>query len=131
MITNDGYAEYHAGGGMHVTLSPTDLHNLAIAVGPDFRRGLSSVLPSGNVDIAPTLLWLMGIKPSHQLDGRILSEALTGDVPHSPTPKASRRTARNEFPDGRWEQYLEFTEVGGVRYLDEGNGRWIPKAAAK
>ena len=38
-IINDGYTEYRAGGGMHVSLSPTDLHNTAVAAGPDFRRG--------------------------------------------------------------------------------------------
>jgi len=62
---------------MHVTLSPTDLHNKAVAAGPDFRRGVNSPLPSGNVDIVPTLLWLMGIKPPEPLAGRVLSEALT------------------------------------------------------
>jgi len=125
-VFNDGYTEYKAGGGMHVTLSPTDLHNTAVAVGPDFRRGVISPLPSGNVDIVPTLLWLMGIQPPEPLDGRVLSEALLGDAPPLRGVELGRRDARKEFPGGNWEQYLRFTEINGVRYLEEGNGHWSP-----
>jgi arylsulfatase A-like enzyme len=123
-VINDGYSEYHPGDGMHVTLSPTDLHNTAVAAGPDFRRGVLSPLPSGNVDVAPTFLWLMGLQPPEPLDGRVLSEALTVDGPPLRGVELGRRDARNELEQGSWEQYLKFTEVNGVRYLEEGNGRW-------
>lgn len=126
-MINDGYNEYHAGGGMHVTLCPTDLHNLAIAAGPDFRRGVASPLPSGNVDIVPTLLWLMKLTPPQSLDGRVLTEALVVDGPALRGVELKRSDAQKEFPHGQWQQYLKFTEVNGVRYLDEGNGRWTPK----
>jgi arylsulfatase A-like enzyme len=128
---NDGYKEYQSGGGMHVTLSPTDLHNMAIASGPDFRRGVASPLPSGNVDIVPTLLWLMAIKPPVPLDGRVLSEALVGDAPPLRGIEIGRREAKREFKDANWEQYLKFTEVNGVRYLEEGNGRLTPHSVAE
>ncbi len=61
--------------GMHGSFSPIDVHNTLIASGPDFREGLRSVLPSGNVDLAPTLAAVLKIdlgKP----DGRVLREAL-------------------------------------------------------
>ncbi|HEU5071588.1 MAG TPA: hypothetical protein VFV96_14385 [Verrucomicrobiae bacterium] len=35
--------------------------------------------------------------------------------------------ARSELPGGIWEQHLTFTELNGVRYLEEGNGRWHPR----
>jgi len=127
-VVNDGYSAYHAGGGMHVTLSPTDLHNTAVAAGPDFRRGFTSPLPSGNIDIVPTLAYLMGIKPSLPFDGRVLSEALVGAVPPFGKVEPGRREAKSELSGGTWEQYLKFTEVNGVRYLEEGNGHWIPTA---
>jgi hypothetical protein len=130
-IFNDGYMEYQSDGGMHVTLSPTDLHNTAVAAGPDFRRGVMSSLPSGNVDIVPTLLWLMGIKPPERLDGRVLSEALISDGPPLRGFEPGRWDARRELANGVWEQYLKFTEVNGVRYLEEGNGRWLPQSAAQ
>ncbi len=130
-VSNDGYSEYSAGGGMHVTLSPTDLHNLAVASGPDFRRGAVDSLPSGNIDIAPTLLWLMGVKPGQPLDGRVLHEALlAGDQPFNGA-KPGRIDARAELSDGVWEQHITFSELGAVRYLEEGNGRWQPLAVAR
>ena len=125
-MINDGYKEYQPGCGMHVTLSPTDLHNTAVAAGPDFRRGMNSTLPSGHVDIVPTLLWLMGITPPQPLDGRVLSEALTVGAPPLTGANNFRRDTRQQFGNGVWEQYLKFTEVNGVRYLDEGNGIWQP-----
>jgi arylsulfatase A-like enzyme len=129
LVFNDGYSEYDAGCGMHVTLCPTDLHNTAVACGPDFRRGLADPLPSGNVDIAPTLLWLMGVPPPKRLDGRVLSEALLVEGPAIGKKSSGRREARVGFEDGAWGQYLNFTELNGVRYLDEGNGNWIPASA--
>ena len=40
---------------MHGSFSPLDVHNTLIAFGPDFREGLKDPLPSGNVDVAPTI----------------------------------------------------------------------------
>src|SRR5947208_5163678 len=68
---------YGPGQGLHVSLSPFDMHNMLVAAGPDFRSGVTTVLPSGNVDIAPTVLCILGIKPPQPMDGRVLSEALT------------------------------------------------------
>jgi arylsulfatase A-like enzyme len=127
-VINDGYTNYHAGGGMHVTLSPTDLHNTAVAAGPDFRRGFVSPLPSGNIDIVPTFAYLMGLKLPVPLDGRVLHEALTGGAPSKPELKPGRREVKAVLVGGTWEEYLKFTEVNGVRYLEEGNGRWEPLA---
>ncbi len=63
--------------GMHGSFSPIDVHNLLLASGPDFHKGLRSELPSGNVDLAPTLAAVLGVKLGSP-DGRILREALEG-----------------------------------------------------
>ena len=61
--------------GMHGTFSPRDVHTTLIAAGPHFRRGFHDTLPSGNVDLAPTVARLFGLKlPA--AEGRILEEAL-------------------------------------------------------
>src|SRR5438094_10566789 len=70
-----------AGKGTHATLSRFDMHNTLIAAGPDFRRGEADDLPSGNVDLAPTILRILGITSLRQLDGRILTEAMTDSDP--------------------------------------------------
>lgn len=61
--------------GMHGSFSPVDVHNTLIASGPDFREGLRSTLPSGNVDLAPTLAAILKLDPGKP-DGRVLREAL-------------------------------------------------------
>ncbi len=107
---------------MHVTLSRFDMQNTLIAAGPDFRRGFADELPTGNVDVAPTILWILGITPPQPLDGRVLTEALTIDGPRVGTPKTTHLEAKNPHGEFIWRQYLKRTELNGVVYLDEGNG---------
>jgi predicted AlkP superfamily pyrophosphatase or phosphodiesterase len=61
--------------GMHGTFSPIDVHNVLIAAGPDFKSGLQDSLPSGNVDVAPTIAQILGVSLPGA-DGRALLEAL-------------------------------------------------------
>lgn len=61
--------------GMHGTFSPRDVHTTLFAAGPHFRRGFHDTLPTGNVDVAPTVARLFGLRlPA--ADGRVLEEAL-------------------------------------------------------
>jgi len=108
--------------GTHVTTSRHDLHNTLIAAGPDFRAGLVSQTPSGNVDVAPTILHILGVKPPQPMDGRVLTEALTIDGPVVGTPTTTVLQATNRIGNVVWRQYLKRTELNGVVYLDEGNG---------
>jgi len=121
LITTDR-SSYTPGQGAHVSLSRYDMHNTLVAAGPDFRSGITNSLPSGNVDIAPTILHLLGIKPPTPMDGRVLTEALT--IAGASTPAAKTRHLEVRAPAGKttWHQYLNITEVNGVAYFDEGNG---------
>jgi hypothetical protein len=110
------------GEGMHVSLSRFDLHNTLIAAGPDFRAGIVDPLPSGNVDLAPTILWILGVAAPDQLDGRVLSEALTFEGPALSAFEPTRLTADCAHDKFFWHQYLNVMQVNGVVYLDEGNG---------
>jgi arylsulfatase A-like enzyme len=65
-----------AGEGTHATLSPHDVHNTLVASGPDFRHKVTDQLPSGNLDIAPTILPILHLVPQVEMDGRRLKEAL-------------------------------------------------------
>jgi len=121
LVFYDG-SDRKAGEGMHVTLSRFDMHNTLIAAGPDFRRGFADDLPTGNVDLAPTILWILGIPPPHRMDGRVLTEALTIDGPRVGTPKTTRIEAKNVQEKFIWRQYLKRTALNGVVYLDEANG---------
>jgi predicted AlkP superfamily pyrophosphatase or phosphodiesterase len=114
-----------AGKGTHATLSRFDMHNTLIAAGPDFRRGEMVDLPSGNVDLAPTILRILEITPPQQLDGRILSEAMINiDMP-ALKPENKTIEATRDFSSGRWRQSLQISRVGSTLYLDEGNGAFV------
>jgi hypothetical protein len=118
-----------AGHGTHATLSRYDMHNMLIAAGPDFKRGVSSELPSGNVDLAPTVAKILGIG-APPMDGRVLSEAMIRS--EGSTLKAETNTieAENGLPAGKWHQYLKVSHVGSTFYLDEGNGGFVPTKPA-
>ncbi len=126
LIYEDGTGR-GSGHGTHATLSPTDMHNTCIASGPDFRAGVTNTVASGNVDIAPTVLWLLGVQPPDPMDGRVLSEALAPATAPPPRIEQRKIEAHTDVPEGEWSQYLSFTEVNGVRYLDEGNGQFTPE----
>src|SRR5881396_1036718 len=119
-----------AGKGTHATLSRFDMHNMLIGAGPNFRRGEVDDLPTGNIDVTPTILQILGIKASVQMDGRILSEAMTKiDVP-ALKPETKTVEATKDFPSGGWRQSLQISRVGSTVYLDEGNGAFSPKQGA-
>jgi arylsulfatase A-like enzyme len=113
-----------AGKGTHATLSRFDMHNTLIAAGPDFRRGELDDLPSGNVDLAPTILQILGIKAPIKMDGRILAEAMSNADPAIAGLKPETKTieAAKDFRSGMWRQTLKISRVGSTIYLDEANG---------
>lgn len=115
-----------AGQGTHATLSPFDMHNTLVAAGPDFRRGENDEMPSGNVDLAPTILNILGITPAQKMDGRVLSEALIKIDKQAPKPKTDTIETTKKFPSGTWRQTLKTSRVGSTIYLDEGNGGFTP-----
>lgn len=115
-------AEGTKGKGSHASLSPFDMNNTLVAAGPDFKKGMIDELPTGNIDLAPTVLWILGVKPSHPLSGRVLHEALGTSRETVPAVKERRIEASSDVGLFRWEQYLKFSEVGDAVYFDEGNG---------
>ncbi|PYJ53078.1 MAG: hypothetical protein DME82_14895, partial [Verrucomicrobia bacterium] len=118
-----------AGKGTHATLSRFDMHNTLIAAGPHFRHRYVDDLPSGNVDLAPTILRILGIAPSQPAsggDGRILSEAMVNKDAVVLKPEIRKIEATKDFSAGTWRQSLQISRVGSTEYLNEGNGRFVP-----
>jgi predicted AlkP superfamily pyrophosphatase or phosphodiesterase len=125
MVLSD-YGDYGPGGGMHGSLSPYDMHNTCVAAGPDFKKGIQDYLPTGNVDIAPTILWLLGVESAEQRSGRVLREALSSTPTSTVSFEPRHLEATYRGPDFVWNQYLNYSEVDGVLYFDEGNGSSTP-----
>ena len=124
LICSD-YDKYGPGRGMHGSLSPFDMHNIGFAAGPDFRQGLQDDLPTGNVDIAPTILWLLGVEPPRPLSGRVLTEALAQASASAPLRESHELDATYHGDGFAWRQYLKYSQVRDVLYLDEGNGEQV------
>jgi predicted AlkP superfamily pyrophosphatase or phosphodiesterase len=122
----DGDWQRAAGKGTHATLSRFDMHNTLIAAGPDFQKGLTSDLPSGNVDLAPTILQILRITNAPRMDGRVLSEAMTRVDKQELKPETETKESVKKFSSGTWRQNLKMSRVGSTIYLDEGNGAFLP-----
>ena len=112
------------GKGSHASLSRFDMNNTLVASGPDFKKGFLSEIPSGNIDVAPTILWLLGVQAPApaSFDGRVLHEAILGSKEFVPKPVTRMIEAKRDIGYFRWRQYLKISEVGSSVYFDEGNG---------
>jgi arylsulfatase A-like enzyme len=112
-----------AGQGSHVTLSEFDVHNTLIAAGPDFQEHTTTTLPSSNVDIAPTVLHILGLEPPQNFDGRVLLEGMEEKADRRESLSKTMQATR-KFPNGEWQQHLSVSLVGETVYIDEGNGNF-------
>ena len=124
-LIHDGARKF--GLGMHGSLSPFDQTNTLIAAGPDLLSGVRNELPSGNIDIAPTVLWLLGIRPPAPLDGRVLFEAIRDRQPEAAKPEEKRLEAARDLGPIRWTQYLRTVTYKNAIYFLEGNGAQVEK----
>jgi len=113
------------GKGTHATLSRFDLRNTLIAAGPDFRAGVRSDVPSRNLDVAPTIAFILGLQPERPFDGRVLSEAFAGGDGKAPAFQTRELVAERALTGGKWRQYLKITEADGAVCIDEGNGGFL------
>jgi arylsulfatase A-like enzyme len=109
------------GQGSHVTLSEFDVHNTLIAAGPDFQEHTTTSLPSSNVDLAPTVLHLLGLEPKQKFDGRVLLEGMEEKAGRIESLNKTMQATR-KFPNGEWQQHLRVSLVGETVYIDSGNG---------
>jgi hypothetical protein len=86
------------------------------AMGPDFQAGMVSHTASGNADLAPTLLWILGIDAPKCTSGRILAEALTIPAPEPPKEEIVKIAAPAE---NGTSFFLRGTRAGSTLYVDE------------
>ena len=110
-----------AGCGTHASLSRFDVRNTLVAAGPDIRAGFVDELPTANIDVAPTILRILGLTPNEPLDGRVLTEALAGAGAAAAQPETKIVEAKATVGGKEWRSYLKFTQLGDHTYLDEGN----------
>ena len=118
-VNKAGYKGTTTQGGVagHGTSSVYDVHNTLIAFGPDFRERTVSSVPTGNVDLAPTLLHLLGLQAPPTMTGRVINEALRNG-PSPASVKIDRVVETVRTPDRSYELSAHISVVGRHRYLD-------------
>ena len=105
------------GQGQHGSLSRHELRNTGLAGGPSFKQETIVETPTGNIDLAPTILHLLGLDAeASAMDGRVLTEALKRG---SPVPTPDRQIHKAERPG--FGQELQVSAVGKTQYVDWGN----------
>ena len=105
-------------GANHGGIGAWTVRNTMLAWGPDFKRGAVIRTPSANVDVAPTILWLLGQRDkAAALQGRPLLEALV-DGPDEEQVAMETRTL--PVANGSYRAVLQVSDVAGRRYIDKG-----------
>jgi hypothetical protein len=100
----------------HGSLSPWNVRNTLFAWGAGFKRATTVPAASGNVDVAPTILALLGLDAAG-LDGRVLAESLSG----GPDPEQVIEETRVHMARANgYRAAIQVTEVEGRRYIDKG-----------
>ncbi len=113
-------SHYPAGGGTHGGLHPIELATWFAVGGDAFLSGRVSALPTGIVDVLPTVLHLLGLEAPRWVQGRVLREALAAHA-GAPRPVATERVVSAETRAGP-RAHLSLSTVAGTTYL---NRAWV------
>jgi hypothetical protein len=80
---------------------------------------LISDVPCSIIDLAPTILHLLDIKPPGEMQGRLLYELLAdGPPPHALAISTIQEAGEAQTEAGPRQQLVQFSTVGGYHYLD-------------
>lgn len=103
----------------HGSGSPYAINNCLVAWGKGVKQGVISKAPCGIIDVAPTVLHLLGIKAPAGMDGRVLYEILEGGPPpEALTASHEAREVSYQTAAGPRHQLAVYSSLNGVRYLD-------------
>jgi predicted AlkP superfamily pyrophosphatase or phosphodiesterase len=109
------------GGGNHGSISPYEINSVLVATGPHFKQGTTTIIPSGNVDLLPSILHLLGLTPPEAVDGRVLYEALeNGPNPEEIFVETQVHEAVDRTRNTAFKQRVQISKVDQTVYLDKG-----------
>lgn len=103
----------------HGSLSPYEVHIALLASGPSFKKIYESNLPTSNVDLVPTILYLHKLAIPASMNGRIFYELLNEkNAPKQPKVKVEKISTKANYEGGTYELTLQQSVLGKYRYLD-------------
>jgi arylsulfatase A-like enzyme len=104
----------------HGTTSPYEMQINMIAFGPDFKNGVISNVPTGNIDIAPTVLNMLGLPAAEEMEGRAIKEiTVEGPAPDSVEFYLDRYESSGVEWNPFYRMILYKARVGDTEYLRE------------
>ena len=110
-----------AGQGQHGSMSSSELNNVLFARGPNFKNKCYVDIPTGNIDITPTILHILGIPQLEGMDGRVLYEGLhSGEAPDPKSIHTEVIKAERSIEEGIFRQEISVTRVNSSYYIDSG-----------
>ncbi len=110
------------GVGQHGSMSRHEMNNILFTGGPSFKSNLRLEVPSGNLDLAPTILRILGISGGGDMHGRVLEESLEGGPSGHDMDWASEvHNAEHNLGGNVYRQRIKISTVGATSYVDEGN----------
>lgn len=103
----------------HGSASPWDIHATFVADGPSIKDFLTSPVPTGNVDVVPTVLAILGAPVPTDLDGRVLTEVLEeGPFPGEVEFEPEVIETATQVDGIRYDLSVYRTRVGSTVYFD-------------
>jgi arylsulfatase A-like enzyme len=108
----------------HGGASPWEIRNALMLQGPGLTGGLRSRAPSGNIDLAPTVLSMLGLAVPDSMTGRVLQEAMA----HYESPTSTGGDRVKSWDEVSSDGTLRWSEYAGHRYLDSVQGPPLPDA---
>ncbi|MBC7509251.1 MAG: alkaline phosphatase family protein [Ferruginibacter sp.] len=117
-----GYAgtSFSKGVAGHGGLSPYEVNIPLIVAGPSFLKSTEVNMPTANVDIVPTILFLHKIKIPVSMDGRVMNDFLVKPSKAVMVkPSTETITTTHKLPDGKtYELSLNRTQSGKYFYVN-------------
>ncbi len=120
-------SSYSVGVAGHGSLSPYEVHIPLMVSGPGFQKGVELDLPTSNVDLVPSLLYLHHIPIPASMDGRVIHELLANPGKNnSEKVKKETITAIAKTGWGSYELELVRSVIGKYIYVDFSRVKRIP-----
>jgi arylsulfatase A-like enzyme len=117
IVSKGGVSAVNVDTANHGGIDPFTVTNTMMAWGVDFKRGIVDRVPAANVDVAPTILHLLGMQSAaSSMQGRALTEAMVGGPDDEQVPVETRSL---RVSAGGYRAILQASEAEGHRYIDK------------
>jgi len=110
------FADIPEGGSFHGGLNRREMTNLLALGGSKIREKTTCDFPAGIIDVAPTVLNILGLRPSNAMTGRVLHEAFRDGK----TPLREPIHRKVTVEAGSKRSIVRVAEFGGAKYVLSG-----------